>query len=193
MPYTHDLLKVKPTEFSLAQGRLLVSVPYYNDTFFNRALVLLTDYDEENCAGLIVNHQLPYTVNELVDDLHVDTSMYLGGPVMPSSLFLLHNFESCTSAAKIVPNVYVGYDKVLLALIEHRAIATMKYKFLMGYAGWSPGQLERELEKKMWVVANPTPDLLFNTEPEQMWAKVVKVLGPDYAHWLHVPKYINLN
>ncbi len=186
-------MKVKQTEFSLAPGRLLVSVPYYNDAFFNRSLVLLTDYDEEHCAGLIVNHRLPYKVRELVDDLLVDAPMFLGGPVLPSALFLLHNFESCTSATKIVPGIYVGYDKKLLALIEYNAITTMKYRFMMGYAGWSPGQLEEELAKNMWVVANPTPDLVFNTEPDKMWAKAVQILGPDYKHWLHIPKYINLN
>lgn len=193
MHHYRDLLKVKQTEFGLAPGRLLVAVPYFNDAFFNRSLVLLTDYDKENCAGLIVNHQLQYPVHELVDELQVEDKMYLGGPVLPSALFLLHNFESCTASSKIVPNIYVGYDKVLLALIEHRAIATLKYKFLMGYSGWSPGQLEDEIAKNMWVIANPTPDLVFNTPPEEMWNKAVRTLGPEYAHWLNVPKYINLN
>lgn len=193
MPYAQDLLKVKQTEFDLAPGRLLISVPYYNDAFFNRSLVLLTDYDKEHCAGLIINHKLEYPVCQLVDELYVDAPMYLGGPVLPSALFLLHNFESCTASSKIVPNIYVGYDKVLLALIEHKAIAALKFKFLMGYSGWSPGQLEGEISKNMWVVGNPTPDLVFNTEPEEMWAKAVRILGPDYTHWLNVPKYVNLN
>ena len=47
--------------------------------------------------------------------------------------------------------------------------------------------------KNMWVIANPTPDLVFNTPPEEMWNKAVRTLGPEYAHWLNVPKYINLN
>ena len=81
----------------------------------------------------------------------------------------------------------------LLALIEQNAIPTLRYKFFMGYAGWSPGQLEGEIAKNMWVVGNPTPDLVFNTKPDEMWAKAVRVLGPDYAHWLNVPKYVNLN
>ncbi len=193
MPYTKDLLAVKPTEFSLAPGRMLISVPYYNDAFFNRSLVLLTDYDEEQCAGLILNYQLEYTVNQLVDELLVPSPMYVGGPVLPSALFLLHNFERSTASSKILPNIYVGYDKVLLALIEQNAIPTLRYKFFMGYAGWSPGQLEGELRKNMWVVGNPTPDLVFNTEAKDMWPMAVRMLGHEYAHWLNIPKYINLN
>ncbi len=166
MAYTHDLLTVKPTGYTLAQGRMLVAVPFHEDAFFYRSLVLLTDYDKDNCAGLILNRRLPYTVHELVEGLEVHDSMFFGGPVLPSALFLLHNFENCAAAAKIVPNIYVGYDKVLLALIENHAMETMSYRFLMGYAGWSPGQLENELKKQMWVVGNPPPDLVFKTAPE---------------------------
>ncbi len=45
----------------------------------------------------------------------------------------------------------------------------------------------------MWVIGNPTPDLVFRTEPDQIWNRAVQILGPDYAHWLQIPKYINLN
>lgn len=193
MPYQNDLLKVKQTEFALAPGRILISVPFFNDTFFNRSVVLLTDYEKEHVAGLIINHILPYRVNQLVDELHVESSMFLGGPVLPSSLFLLHNFEECKSASRIVPGVYVGYDQILLALIEHNAIPTLRYRFFMGYAGWSLGQLEDEISKNMWVVGNPTPELIFKTEPDKIWSTAVQILGDDYKHWLQIPQYVTLN
>lgn len=193
MPYQHDLLKVKPTEFGLMAGRILISVPYYNDSFFNRSVVLLTDYEKEHVAGLIINHKIPYTVGQLVDEIHSEAPMFLGGPVLPSALFLLHDFDSCTTASAVVPGVYVGYDQVLLALIEHNAIPTMRYRFFMGYSGWSPGQLEGELARNMWVVGNPTPELVFGTDPDQIWPTAVRVLGNEYEHWLKVPKYVNLN
>ena len=193
MPFEKDLLAVKQTEFELASGRILISVPYYNDTFFNRSVVLLTDYEGEHVAGLILNHKLPYTVRQMVDGLRVDAPMYLGGPVLPTALFLLHSFDSCKESARIAPGIYFGYDQVLLALIEHNAIPALKYRFMMGYAGWSPGQLEEEIARNMWVVGNPTPELIFHTEPDKMWEKAVQVLGDEYRHWLNVPEYINLN
>lgn len=193
MPFEKDLLAVKQTEFALAPGRILISVPYYNDTFFNRSVVLLTDYEGDHIAGLILNRRLTYTVRQLVDGIHSDAPMYLGGPVLPTALFLLHTFDSCKDSARIAPGIYVGYDQVLLALIEHNAIPTLKYRFMMGYSGWSPGQLEDELARNMWVVGNPTPELVFNTNADKMWERAVQVLGKDYQHWLNVPEYINLN
>lgn len=193
MLYTKDLLRVKPTEFNLAPGRILISVPLYNDAFFNRSVVLLTDYDDEHVAGLIVNHCLPYTVRQLVNEIQTDSPIYLGGPVQPEALFLIHNFDSCKAAARILPNIYVGYNEVLLALIEHHAIDTLRYKFLMGYSGWSKGQLEDEVKKNMWVIGNPTPDLIFSSHSEQIWPSAIKVLGEDYDHWLKIPSNISLN
>ena len=193
MPYASDLLKVKQTGFSLAAGRLLISVPYYNDAFFNRSVVLLTDYDAEMCTGLIINRRLPYRVRDLVDGLRVDAPMFLGGPVMPWALFLLHDIENNAASSRIVPKVYVGYDQSLLTQIESNAMASGNCKFLMGYAGWSPGQLEDEIGKNMWVIGNPTPELVFHKEPESVWSESVRILGPDYEHWLRIPKYINLN
>jgi len=193
MPYTKDLLRVKPTEFNLAPGRILISVPLYNDAFFNRSVVLLTDYDEEHVAGLIVNHSLPYTVRQLVNEIQTDAPIYLGGPVQPDALFLIHNFDNCKAAARIMPNIYVGYNEILLALIEHHAIDTLRFKFLMGYAGWSKGQLEEEVKKNMWVIGNPTPDLIFSTHSDQIWPSAIKVLGDDYVDWLKMPSNISLN
>ena len=193
MAFFKDNLSVKQNEFELAPGRILISVPYYNDTFFNRSVVLLTDYEDEHVAGLILNHRLPYPVSQLVDGLRVEAPMYLGGPVLPTALFLLHSFESCKDSSQVAPGIYVGYDQVLLALIEHRAIPNLQYRFLMGYAGWSPGQLEGEIARNMWVIGNPTPELVFHTEPEKMWAKSVQVSGDGYQHWLNVPEYITLD
>ncbi|MCR4681297.1 MAG: YqgE/AlgH family protein [Bacteroidales bacterium] len=193
MSFEKDLLTVKQTEFDLAPGRILISVPYYNDVLFNRSVVLLTDYEGDHIAGLILNRKLSVNVRDLVDDTHTDAPMYLGGPVLPTAMFLLHNFDSCKASAQIAPGIYVGYDPILLALIEHKAIPTLKYRFLMGYAGWSPGQLEREVARNMWVVGNPTPELVFNTPADKMWNAAVRILGKDYLHWLQIPEYINLN
>lgn len=193
MPFSRDLLKIQQTEFELRAGRILISAPFYNDLVFNRSVVLLTDYSSLSVTGLILNHRLPFTVNQLVPELKVKSSMFLGGPVQPNLLFLVHNFDSCKTASVIAPDIYIGYDHVLLALIEQAAISTMRYRFIMGYAGWSAGQLETEIQRNMWVIGNPTTDLVFKTPPEKVWTRAVEILGDDYADWLRIPASISSN
>jgi len=189
----NDLLHIKPTGLPLSAGRLLVSTPYFNDPFFNHSVVLLTDYEEEHTAGLIINRQLPHNVYDLVNEIRVEEPIFFGGPVLTEAVFLLHSFESCPEASRLLPGVYVGYNPVLIALIEQHAITNLKYRFLLGYAGWSPGQLEDEIRRNMWVVAPATQSLVFDTPADEIWTRTVRRLGPAYEHWLKIPKNIAYN
>ncbi|MBO6080335.1 MAG: YqgE/AlgH family protein [Bacteroidales bacterium] len=189
----NDHLQIEPTGLSLEAGRLLVSTPYFNDPFFNHSVVLLTDYEEEHTAGLIINRQLPHNVYDLVNEIKVEEPIFFGGPVMTEAVFLLHSFESCPEASRLLPGVYVGYNPVLIAVIEQHAIANLKHKFLLGYAGWSPGQLEDEIRRNMWVVAPATQSLVFDTPAEEVWTRTVQRLGKPYEHWLKIPKNIMYN
>ena len=189
----NDLLHIKPTGLPLSAGRLLVSTPYFNDPFFTHSVVLLTDYEEEHTAGLIINRQLPHNVYDLVNEIRVEEPIFFGGPVLTEAVFLLHSFESCPEASRLLPGVYVGYNPVLIALIEQHAITNLKYRFLLGYAGWSPGQLEDEIRRNMWVVAPATQSLVFDTPADEIWARTVRRLGPAYEHWLKIPKNIAYN
>lgn len=190
MTSVEDFFYVKPTEFSLTAGRILISVPFYNDPFFNRTVVLLTDYEENSCAGLVLNKASRLSVRRVADNIHLDDYLFIGGPVMPEGIFCIHNFESSKASVKLLPGIFIGTDEVLIALMEHRAIPNMKYRFFVGYAGWSPGQLEGELNKNMWVVGTATPELVFDTPANKMWETAVRTLGPDYLHWLKLPRMI---
>ncbi len=189
----NDLLHIEPTGLTLEAGRLLVSTPYFNDPFFNHSVVLLTDYEEEHTAGLIINRQLPHNVYDLVNEIRVEEPIHFGGPVLTEAVFLLHSFDSCPEASRLLPGVYVGYNPVLIALIEQHAIANLKYRFLLGYAGWSPGQLEEEIRRNMWVVAPATQSIVFDTPSDEIWTRTVHRLGPAYEHWLRIPKNIMYN
>jgi putative transcriptional regulator len=187
------LLQVKPTLLKPATGRILISVPYYNDPFFNRSVVLIIDKDEENCIGLILNQELNCTVRQAVSGAEIDMPVFAGGPVMHATAFALHNFEDCKESDEILPHVYTGYDEILLAIFEHTKIPDMDFKFFIGYSGWSPGQLEDEISRKMWVVAEGNEELVLRTPTHRVWEKAVKNLGKEYAHWLEIPKNIHDN
>ncbi|MBO2526137.1 MAG: YqgE/AlgH family protein [Bacteroidales bacterium] len=193
MTTADDFFDVKPTEFSLTAGRILISVPFYNDPFFNRTVVLLTDYDKKSCAGLVLNKSSKLSVRKVISEIKVDDKLYIGGPVMPDGIFCIHNFENSKAAAKLLPGIYVGSDEVTISLIEHKAIPTMKYRFFVGYSGWSPGQLEGELSKNMWVIGAATPELVFDTPCNKIWETAVRNLGNDYLHWLKLPRVIASN
>ena len=66
MGNAEKLLDVKPTLLAPTAGRILISVPFYNDPFFNRTVVMLTDYDEKGAAGLILGPAAALILKSLV-------------------------------------------------------------------------------------------------------------------------------
>ena len=186
-------LHVQSTLLKPTAGRILISVPYYNDPFFNRSVVLLIEKNEKSCVGLILNQELDCTVQQAVSGVRIDMPVFAGGPVMFHTAFALHNFDNCKQSEEILPHVYTGYDNILLAIFEHNAIPKMDYKFFIGYSGWSPEQLENEISKKMWVVAEGSEELVLKTPTQKIWESAVKSLGKEYSHWLEVPRNIHDN
>ena len=193
MRLVEDYLKVKPTSLKPMAGRILISVPLFNDPFFNRSVILLTDYEPESTAGLVLNKKSEYSIRKVISDIKIDDPVYVGGPLMTNAVFGIHNHENTKQSAKLLPGVYIGYDEIFLALIEHHAIESMRYRFFIGYSGWSPGQLDNEIQNRMWVVGNANPDLIFNTDADQIWKSAVIQLGKEYLHWLDIPKDISDN
>jgi putative transcriptional regulator len=45
------------------------------------------------------------------------------------------------------------------------------YRMYVGHAGWSPGQLETELEQGSWLTTPATADLVFY-DGDDLWDKV---------------------
>ena len=66
-----------------------------------------------------------------------------------------------------------------------------------GYAGWSGGQLERELVEKSWVILPPTADLLLPVKTQEegsaRWRAIMKRLGPMYHLMAQAPDELGLN
>jgi putative transcriptional regulator len=54
-------------------------------------------------------------------------------------------------------------------------------RFFLGYSGWSPGQLENEIEEEAWIVASSGGGVLFEEAADELWRAVLRRLGGEYA------------
>jgi putative transcriptional regulator len=52
-------------------------------------------------------------------------------------------------------------------------------RVIMGYAGWSSGQLEDEIQKNLWLVIPNALELIFNTEDDALYEAATKSIGID--------------
>ncbi len=53
------------------------------------------------------------------------------------------------------------------------------YLFILGYAGWGPGQLEQELVKNGWLTVPSNDDIIFHTSDDSKWKAAALQLGID--------------
>lgn len=167
-------------------GQLLIAMPNLADPNFWQAVVLLGVHsDDEGAFGLIINRTLDIDLREVLQELGEEVApgdfpaVFGGGPVQPSHGFVLFergqhqvaDDEICISDSIVVS----GSTETLARLTQE--VSDTRYFLLLGYAGWYPGQLEREIEENSWVVAPLDTSIIFDVPPEDRWASALRSIG----------------
>jgi putative transcriptional regulator len=151
------------------KGKVLLASPKLMDPNFARSVVLIVQHDENGAMGLIVNRALQTTVREAWTQVSAvpypnDDPLFQGGPC-EGPLLVLHR-EASRAQVEVADGVYLSSDAdSVKALVDDVA---EPIKFFVGYAGWSPSQLESELSEGAWHVAEITPDHILST-PDRLW------------------------
>jgi putative transcriptional regulator len=183
--------KLKP-----AAGRLLIAEPFLHDDYFRRAVVLIAEHNEKGTVGFILNKPLEITVQEAVPEFpKYDQLSFFGGPVQRDQLYFIHTIgEKIEDSFPIGNGIYwLGDFEKVKSMIEKREISENQIRFFIGYAGWEPGQLEKELESKSWFVSKPDNDIIFKADPGVMWTAAVKKMGDAFAPMANFPEDPSLN
>jgi putative transcriptional regulator len=171
------------------QGILLISEPSLRDFYFRQSVVLLADHTEEGSFGIIINKPIDTRLNEVLKDFpDIDMPVFLGGPVKTDSLFFIHTRENVDKSMKILNGLYWGGDiEVIRMMMETGQITEKEIRFFIGYAGWDPNQLDREIKEKSWVLSHTTVKEVISPQPENLWRDHLKSMGKDYAIWANFP------
>jgi putative transcriptional regulator len=177
------------------EGNLLIASPSIFDPNFRRTVVLLTAHSDEGAIGLILNRRSETTVDEAVPQLAELTShdapIFVGGPVNPSGVSMLAEFEDAAEAGvEVFGDIgFVAID----ASLEGAAPELRRRRVFAGVASWGGGQLEDELESEDWIVEPAQSDDVFTDDPEALWEHVLERKGGSYAVVARMPFDPSLN
>jgi putative transcriptional regulator len=121
--------------------------------------------------------------------------VYYGGPVQMDTIHFLHQYpKEIPGGVEVMKGVFWGGDfEILSTLIRSNLVSMSKIRFFLGYSGWSPGQLNNELEEKTWLTASATRKLVFHQTPDDIWKDSLKHLGGDYEMMVNFPIDPQLN
>jgi putative transcriptional regulator len=181
-------------EESLA-GRLLIASPSLHDPNFTRTVVLISLHSADGAMGVVLNRPSRATVGEAVpaleEALPEDEPVYVGGPVQPTSIVCLAEFLDPAAAGLLVLG-RIGFpapDADVSGLAE----TTARRRVFAGYAGWSEGQLDAEIEQGDWISHAALPDDVFTEAPDELWGSVLERKGGNYALLARMPPDPSVN
>ena len=160
-------------------------MPQVQDPFFHQGVVLLASHNEEGSLGFVVNRPTNLRIAEILEGLEIpwqgsDTeTALLGGPVRPQLGTVLLPSKAVSTrdggaTLEIAPGISITQD---LEILESLALAPPPgLRLVLGYAGWSPGQLDEEVERHDWLVCPVDADLIFGPTGS-LWKASLDGLG----------------
>lgn len=195
-----DIFNLLDTQPTPARGSLLVAKPTVEDFCFKRSVTLIVDNDhEEGTMGLIVNRPTLITLENVMPEVEGAgrVPLYLGGPVGTNQLFFIHTLgaEVIPQSEQIVPGVFLGGDfEAIKMYLASEEPLDGKIKFMIGYSGWSAGQLDDELKRHDWaVLKSHAASLIFDFQDQDVWDKAVASFGEQYRMWRNWPDDVTMN
>lgn len=170
-------------------GKCLIAMPSMSDPNFNRTVVYVCAHTPEGAMGLVINRafaQLSFP--DILEQLGIESTpacehirVHFGGPVEAARGFVLHSAEYAQSATLLVNDAVAltATTDVLRAMAE--GSGPRRSLMALGYAGWSPGQLDAELKENAWLTVDADEDLLFGQALDAKWNAALGRLGIDPA------------
>lgn len=174
-------------------GRILLAMPGMGDPRFHHAVIFMCAHDKNGAMGIVVNHVLPgVDLAELIAQLNVvveggdrkklaSCPVLSGGPVESARGFILHSRDFHQQDTVGIDENFAVTGTIDALKSVASGAGPEKMLFALGYAGWGAGQLDQELQKNAWLVADADPTLVFDSNMDSKWDRAIKSLGIDPA------------
>lgn len=190
--------KRKKRSDSSLKGQLLVAMPLMTDRRFARSVIYMCAHSDDGAMGLIINHRadhisfpdllerlgiVPRNAEDGISNDILERQVHVGGPVETGRGFVLHSADYYVTESTLP----IDNEVSLTASIDIlKAIASGEGPdrsiLALGYAGWSAGQLESEIQANGWLHCPADLDLLFDPDLESKYVRALAKIGIDPSH-----------
>lgn len=171
------------SDFSSLTGQFLISLPSMQEDYFSHSVTLLIEHNQAGAFGLVINKPLDAKLSELLADqnitCHAEVTLLESGPVEQNRLFFVHSNEK-TYEGSVAINQQLALT-TSLELIEAVSAGVGPTDLFagLGYAGWSAGQLEKEIAEDVWLVVPYEHSVVFDTPFSERPVRAASSIGID--------------
>ena len=178
------------------KGALLYFSPSEQEpSYFTDSLLYICDHSELVAIGLIINRPLDMQLKDLFNSMKIvenskaEGNIYMGGPVNPGAIFILHSSEKkWDSTMEVSKDISLSTSEDAIQSIAN-CEGPSNYLITLGYAGWGVNQLESELIENAWVVIPENKDVIFNPDPNRQMSELsafvgydIRMISPDFGN-----------
>lgn len=170
------------------QNHLLIAMPSLNDPYFSRSVTYICEHNEHGAMGIVINQPVGMSLKQLLSqtdsevevlEQKADDIILAGGPVSQDRGFILHTSQSgWNSSLQLTSEIMVTTSKDILPALGD-GTGPEKAIIALGYAGWTAGQLEEEIQSNSWLTVEADVELLFDVPIHKKWQTAVQKLGID--------------
>lgn len=161
----------------LTKGVFLIASAHLKGSSFEKTVIFLTQYSKYGAMGIAINRPSRLKISDAFPSLKSTKAreqLYLGGPVHPKSVLVLIKSTNSQTIPAIIEDVYVSgghqTQKYLTEAEENNDVV----RVYAGYAGWSPGQLEAEIQRGDWFITKADTSFIFEKETTDLWQRLTK-------------------
>ncbi len=175
------------------RGQFLIASPHLRDPNFFKSVVLIAEHGDHGAMGLVVNRPSSVLVSHaLSKHFELDDSselVFVGGPVEPLALFMLHNAQDLAENERpVVPGLYMGSSGEVFEEVLRRGNSLMpglNYRVFSGCAGWAPGQLEGEIARGDWYLRPACREMVYHDDSYAIYDELLRQVREANRLWPH--------
>ncbi len=177
------------------QGQLLIASPHMEDPRFKYSVILMCQHDDSAAMGVVINRRSSQiNLSQLCKTLEMgtprfcgDQPVFIGGPVENGRGFVLHSQDHMRPESVTVTHEIGLTSSVKFLRDITDGTGPAQSIVSLGYAGWSAGQLETEINENAWLHLPSTSDLVFDPHVDDIWHKAYARLGVNPGHYVNRP------
>ena len=182
-PYAQET----PSEAKSLAGQLLVATPAMSDPRFVETVIFMVKHDASGAMGLVVNRPVgEIAMTDLLKELGIDDEsaageirLHYGGPVDAGRGLVLHSADYMADETQVITDtVSLTAEREIVRAIANGSGPRLSI-VTFGYAGWSAGQLEGEIERGGWIAVPADEALVFDDDYEGKWARAMDRLSVE--------------
>jgi len=171
------------------QGQLLIASPHMDDPRFAHSVIMMCQHDSQSAMGLVINKRAnQLKLGDLYEKLDIGAPrfaaadpVHIGGPVESNRGFVLHSQDHMLPESLSITHE-IGLTSSIDILRDITNGTGPAYAIVsLGCAGWSAGQLDREMTENVWLNMPASAELVFETAHEKLWQRTFDMIGIDPA------------